>query len=611
MRQPRRWRPILKGAVRQQAFSAVLEIADALRRPPPVPTASPLDEDERAALEFGLLTGRAGIAVFFAYLSETDLVPGAEALAWQFLEESVAGMASRRLGASLTSGICGIGWAYDHLNRHLSGARDRGDLREIDDALVTMLGDWRGPDEYDLLYGGGHLRLPSPRSGDSFGSDTHLSLSPSPSVSMTIDRRRFTGMLAGLLGASALPLYGLTVPAVTADPCDLPASLKALKPMTDGVVPITDDERRARMERAQRLMVEQGLGALLFEPGTGMDYFTGMQWGLSERPFVAVLPARGELAYICPGFEEARARERLQFSNDVRAWQEDESPYELIAGILRDRGVATGRVGVEERLRFFIADGVAQAAPALQLVSAVPVTAGCRMFKSAAELALMQRANDITMAALRVSLSSLKEGMTQHDLQGLQRQAMLRLGGSDPWVLVGFGAASAFPHGSVQPQQLKEGDIVLMDTGCAVEGYQADITKTTVFGKPTARQTEIWNLERRAQDAAFKAAQIGATCASVDAAARKVITDAGFGPGYKVPGLPHRTGHGIGMDGHEWTNFVKGNDTIIRPGMCFSDEPTIAIYGECGIRLEDCLYITEQGPRFFSPQSPAIDRPFV
>ncbi len=428
---------------------------------------------------------------------------------------------------------------------------------------------------------------------------------------MTIDRRQFTGLLAGMLGGSALPLNALAAPGAAADPCDLPPTIQALTRMTDGVVPISDEERRARMAKAQRLMAEQKIGALLFEPGTAMDYFTGMEWGVSERPFVAVLPARGELAYICPGFEEARARERLKFSGDVRAWQEDESPYDLIAGILRDRGAVTGRVGVEERLRYFIVDGVAHAAPAAKLVSAVPVTAGCRMYKSPAELALMQRANDITMAALKVSLGMLKEGMTQYDLQNLQRQALIRLGGSDPWVLVGFGEASAFPHGSVKPQQLREGNIVLMDTGCAVEGYQADITKTTVFGKPTPRQTEIWNLERRAQDAAFAAAQVGATCASVDAAARKVITDAGFGPGYKVPGLPHRTGHGIGMDGHEWTNFVKGNDTVIRPGMCFSDEPMIAIYGEFGIRLEDCLYITEQGPRFFSPQSPAIDRPFV
>ncbi len=429
---------------------------------------------------------------------------------------------------------------------------------------------------------------------------------------MHLDRRNFASLLAGALGGAALPRQAwASAPAPSADPCHPPDAVAALTPMRDGVVPIGEDERRGRMEKARRLMAEHKLAAIVLEPGTTMTYFTGMEWGLSERPFVAVLPARGELAFVSPGFEEARARERIRFTSDVRVWQEDESPYRVIAGILRDRGVATGRVGIEERLRFFIMDGLRQAAPALTLVSADPVTAGCRMIKSPAELALMQRANDITMAAFRTSFSLLKEGMTQYDLQGIQRQALLKLGGEDPWVLVGFGAASAFPHGTVQPQQLKEGDIVLMDSGCAVEGYQADITKTTVFGKPTPRQTEIWNLERRAQDAAFAAARIGATCGSVDEAARKVITDAGFGPDYRVPGLPHRTGHGIGMDGHEWTNFVRGNPTRLQPGMCFSDEPMIAIYGEFGIRLEDCLYLTDQGPKFFSPQSPAIDRPFV
>ncbi len=428
---------------------------------------------------------------------------------------------------------------------------------------------------------------------------------------MTLDRRGFTGLLAGALGGAVLPFSKRSRPLITeSDPCHLPTAVSGLKPMLDGVVPISDDERRARMEKARRLMAANGIGALLLEPGTTMSYFTGMGWGLSERPFVAVLPAKGELAFVCPGFEEARARERLQFTSDVRVWQEDESPYHVIAGILRDRGITTGKVGVEERFRFFVADGVHQVTPALALVGAESVTAGCRMIKSATELALMQRANDITMAALKVTFSLFKEGMTQYDIQEIQSQSMTRFGGADPWVLVGLGAASAFPHGSVKPQQLHEGDIVLVDTGCAVEGYQADITKTTVFGKPTARQTEIWNLERRAQDAAFAAAQLGAMAGSVDDAARKVLTDAGFGPGYKVPGLPHRTGHGIGMDGHEWTNFVKGNTTKLAPGMCFSDEPMIAIYGEFGVRLEDCLYITDQGPKFFSPQSPGIDRPF-
>jgi Xaa-Pro dipeptidase len=267
-------------------------------------------------------------------------------------------------------------------------------------------------------------------------------------------------------------------------------------------------------------------------------------------------------------------------------------------------------VGLEEQVRFFVADGLRREAVGAELVSATPVTAGCRMYKSAAELALMQRASDMTVAAFKAAFATLREGMTQFDLQGNMLAALGRVGGEDPWALVGFGKASAFPHGSVQPQRLRSGDIVLLDAGCGLHGYQSDITRTTVFGRPTTRQTEVWNLERRAQDAAFAAAQVGAPCEAVDAAARKVIADAGFGPDYRVPGLPHRTGHGIGLDGHEWTYFVRGNTTPLAPGMCFSDEPTIAIYGEFGIRLEDCLYLTEGGPRFFSAQSPAIDRPF-
>ena len=426
---------------------------------------------------------------------------------------------------------------------------------------------------------------------------------------MDISRREFTTALTGLAGAAAVR-PGALVAARDPGPCDLPPPVARLKPMTAGVADIGDQERRARIDKAQRLMAEQGIGALVIEPGTTMSYFTGVSWWPSERAFALVLPARGEPGWVCPAFEEARARELIRFGEDVRTWQEDESPFRLIAGLLRDRGAAAGRVGLEEEVRFFVADGLRQEASSAQLVSGTPVTAGCRMFKSPAELALMQRASDMTIAAFKAAFSTLREGMTQFDLQRNMLAALRQVGGDDPWALVGLGRYSAFPHGSVQPQQLQRGDIVLLDAGCALHGYQSDITRTTVFGKPTARQTEIWNLERKAQDAAFAAAKLGAPCEAVDAAARKVISDAGFGPDYRVPGLPHRTGHGIGMDGHEWTYFVRGNTTPIAPGMCFSDEPTIAIYGEFGIRLEDCLYITEDGPRFFSAQSVAIDRPF-
>ena len=391
----------------------------------------------------------------------------------------------------------------------------------------------------------------------------------------------------------------------------VPASIRALKPMTDGIVPITLDERRARIEKARRLMAANRLDAIMVEGGTSMFYFTGVSWGQSERPFVAVIPARGEFAWVCPGFEEARARELIKFGDDIRTWQEDESPYRAVAQIFKDRGIATGRIGVEERLRFFIMNGVRGEAPALDYDSADPVTAGCRMIKSPAEIALMQKANDMTLAAYKAGLATLKEGMTQGELRDNIIAAYDAIGARNPDVAVSFGEYTAFPHGSVTPQRLKEGDVVQIDDGCTVDGYCSDITRTVVFGKSTKRQIDVWNLERRAQQAAFDAARPGVPCEAVDAAARKVITDAGFGPDYKVPGLPHRTGHGIGLDIHEWTNFVRGNKTPLQPGMCFSDEPMIAIYGEFGIRLEDCLYITEGGAKFFTTPSEAIDKPFA
>ena len=388
-----------------------------------------------------------------------------------------------------------------------------------------------------------------------------------------------------------------------------PEPIRQLRPMTEGVTPISDDERKARLEKARKLMVENRLDAIYLEGGSSMFYYTGVRWGNSERMFAVVIPARGDLAWICPKFEESRARELIRFGTDIRTWEEDSSPYKVVAQIFKDRGLRANRVGIEERVRFFLFDGIRKEAPGVEFVSADPVTIGCRVIKSPAEIALLQRANDITIAAFRATVTTIKEGMTQQELAANCLSAFRSLGVNGS-ILIGLGQYSAFPHGSIQPQRIKEGDIVLMDGGCSVEGYQSDITRTTVFGKPSQRQQDVWNLERKAQDAALKAAQVGVPCEAVDAAARKVITDAGFGPDYKVPGLPHRTGHGIGLDGHEWTNFVRGNKTPLQVGMCFSDEPMIAIPGEFGIRLEDCLYITEQGAKLFTQQSPSITQPF-
>ncbi len=389
------------------------------------------------------------------------------------------------------------------------------------------------------------------------------------------------------------------------------SSFDELRSMTDDVVPIDLRERKARIEKAQGLLSENKIEALMLDCGTSLQYFTGISWWPSERPMVAIIPAKGNVKYICPGFEENRLRELITIGKDVYAWQEDESPYKQIGAALNDVGVRSGNVGIEERLRFFILDGVRKEASHLNYVSGDPVTMPCRMIKSAAELALMQKAADITSAAIKIGISQLHEGMTQAELSAIIDDAQTKLGGRPDFSLTLFGESSSFPHGSTKPQTLKKGDVVLMDCGCSVENYASDITRTIVFGaEPTKRQEEIWKLEQKAQAAGFAAAKIGAACEEVDAAARKVITDAGFGPGYKLPGLPHRTGHGIGMDGHEWGNMVKGNKQVLQPGMCFSIEPTISIPGEFGVRLEDCVYMTEQGPKWFSKTSRSITEPF-
>jgi Xaa-Pro dipeptidase len=371
---------------------------------------------------------------------------------------------------------------------------------------------------------------------------------------------------------------GVTGRVAIAQSDKLPEAFRKLRPMTDGIQPITTAERQARVEKARKLMRENRIRAVLMESGSSAFYFSGTRGdgGL-------LLLSRAEPMWV------------TGISNVAKA--------------LKESGVSTGRIGVEERVRFEIIDGIGKELPALEFTSADLVTAGCRMTKSPAEIALLQRANDITIACYRAALASLEEGMTQQQLSANIAAGYKALGVEGNAMAI-FGKYTAFPHGSIQPQKLREGDLVLIDDGCSVDGYQSDITRTVIFGKPTQHQRDIWELERKAQDAALRAAQPGAACESVDAAARKVITDAGFGPGYRLPGLPHRTGHGIGLDGHEWPYLVRGNKRLMEPGMCFSDEPTIAIYGEFGVRLEDCMYITEDGARMFTKQSPAIDQPF-
>lgn len=427
---------------------------------------------------------------------------------------------------------------------------------------------------------------------------------------MSLNRRSFI-QLSGLSTGAGL-LTGLSSFSTREQEIVDHYSLNHLQPMTDDIVPITTQERKQRIEKAQQLMQQKNIKAIVLDAGTSMDYFTGVSWWGSERPMVVVIPFKGDPRYICPAFEEDRLKELISLGKDVFIWQEDESPYKQIAAAISDAGIRSGNIGIEERLRFFIFDGLRKEASHLNYTSADPVTIPCRIIKSPAEIALMQKATDITTAAIKAGIDSLHEGMAPHEFSAVVAAAHRRLGASHDFALANFAEASALPHGSVKPQQLKKGDIILMDCGCSVEGYCSDMSRTIVFGAaPTKRQTEIWELEKNAQAAGFAAAKINAPCESVDAAARKVLTDAGFGPGYQLPGLPHRTGHGIGMDGHEWGNMVKGNKQILQPGMCFSIEPNISIPGEFGVRLEDCVHMTENGPQWFSKPSPSITQPFA
>ncbi|TVP50848.1 MAG: aminopeptidase P family protein [Mongoliibacter sp.] len=382
-----------------------------------------------------------------------------------------------------------------------------------------------------------------------------------------------------------------------------------LQNMMGDVKPISREERQSRIEKAQELMRKNKVDALFLEPGTSMKYFLDFDFFLSERMVAAVIPANGDVMYVCPKFEEDKVGELVKFGSDIRTWEEHESPYAVVKGILSDKVGRTGTLGIEERCRFFLYDGIKGEASGFNYVLADDITAGCRIYKSASEIALLQKANDITIDAYKKVFDSLREGMTQDDFREVATQAHKALGVTGS-IGANFGKWTAFPHGSSKMQTLKEGDVILADGGCAVEGYRSDISRTIVFGKPTERHKEVWNLAKEAQAAAFDlASKSGTTCEDLDKVARGVISDGGFGPDYKY--FSHRLGHGIGMDGHEWTNLVRGNKTPLEKGMCFSNEPGIYIVGEFGVRVEDCMYIGDDGPVYFSQPSPSIDEPFA
>jgi Xaa-Pro dipeptidase len=424
-----------------------------------------------------------------------------------------------------------------------------------------------------------------------------------------ITRRHFIS--SGAIAAGGLAALGAADAGTSGK---LPPSIERLKSRRQDAIPISRDERRERQERARKLMGEHGLDAILLADGTSLDYFTGVRWWGSERFFAAVLPAKGEPFYVCPAFEEGRAREQLEQGPagahpDVRAWQEDDNPYQRLAEGLRDRSVATGRIGVEEAVRFVFSDAVAAVAPSAHLVSGTAVTAGCRMIKSRAEVALMRLAAEVTLAAYEAAYRAATPGMSHTELSGLTRTAHERLGFSGAADLVLIGEFSAFPHGSVVPTHVREGAIVLMDGGCTVEGYCSDITRSFVLGKATAKMNAVFDIVHRAQAAALAAARPGVECGAIDAAARRVVSDGGYGPDYRY--FTHRLGHGMGMDGHEWPYLVRGNTTRLAANMTTSNEPGIYIRGEFGIRLEDDMHVTEDGAELFTPTSKSLEEPFA
>jgi len=415
-----------------------------------------------------------------------------------------------------------------------------------------------------------------------------------------MDRRQF-GKLAVMGGTTAM-LPGLASAQTGAD-------AGAMRNLAANAKPISAEERRARVAKAGALMRANDIDAVLIEAGSSLVYFTGIHWWRSERLTGAVITREGEIAVVTPFFEEPSVRETLELDAQVLTWNEDEDPLALIGSWLGKRGLAKGKIGIEETVRYFAVDGLQHALPDADLVSANPVVRGCRMIKSPAELALMQVANDITLAAYRHMYRKIEAGMTPADVGKLINGATVAMGGNPEFALVLLGEASAYPHGTGKPQEVREGEVVLLDCGSNVHGYQSDISRSFVFGKANDEQRLVWNRMRKGQQIAFEAAQVGTEAGKVDDAVRAYYQTLGYGPGYKLPGTSHRTGHGIGLDGHEPVNLVHGETTKLAPGMCFSDEPGIYIPGDFGIRLEDCFYMTESGPRWFSTPPNSIDDP--
>jgi Xaa-Pro dipeptidase len=424
-----------------------------------------------------------------------------------------------------------------------------------------------------------------------------------------VSRRRF--LQASSVAAGASLAVKSVRPLMAAGPASLPPSIAKLKSMKDLAKPVAREEFLSRQENARQHMQSSGVDSILLMEGTSLGYFTGIHWWGGERLFAMILPVKGAPFYVCPSFEEGRAREQIAATSnepaDVRTWHEDENPYELVAQGFRDRGISTGTIGMEETVRFVFVDGISKAAPQVKIASATPVTSGCRMIKGTHEIELMRLAAKVTLAAYEAAYRALHDGMTQPEFENLIESAHTQLGfsgGAD----VQVGEHSSFPHGSIAPQVIREGSIVLIDGGCKVEGYNSDISRTFVLGRSSDKMNKVFDIVHAAQSAALKTARPGVQCQAVDAAARKIITDAGYGPDYKF--FTHRVGHGMGMDGHEWPYLVRGNSLPLAPNMTFSDEPGIYIRGEFGVRLEDDMHITEDGAELFTPQSPSLQHPF-